>query len=162
MDIRKGRYFINGIDLWDAFGIFIQKGSDDFLKLPERKDSITHDWMDTNGIDIDLSTPFFKEKSIALDCAMIAADATDFWTKYQQFVSLISQPGLLRFEPTHLGRFFFVYYKNCSTYQKLTKLNSGGVIYVATKFTINIVEANPDTNNQNVYIIDEAGRFLIT
>ncbi len=62
----SNRYYIDGIDLWTTFRIGVEKGSDDFLKIPQRKESTTHDWQDEDGIDIDLTRNFYKHEHFYL------------------------------------------------------------------------------------------------
>lgn len=160
MDIRKGRYFIDSIDAWEAFGVIISKGLDEFLRIPERKDSITHDWMDRDGIDVDTSNTYFKERDISLQVALIANSESDFWNKYEKLVNQLRKPGTRRIEVTELARSFYVFYKACASFGLLTRIT--GTAQVACKFTLVFTEQEPNINNTNVFIITEENQFLIT
>jgi hypothetical protein len=154
-------YEIDGFDLWDNFGITIEKGGlDDFLKIPARKQSIQHDWTDEDGIDIDLSRTFLEAREISIPCVIIAESETDFWTKYNGFLGLLIKPNTRRFTVNPLSSEFMVFYKDCTIYQKLTAFKQTGKLIC--KFTLAVVEKAPSVaGNQAVYIIDEQGRFLI-
>lgn len=157
----SGRHFMDGIDLYLTYGIFIESGIDDFLKFPARKEGITHDWKDSDGVDTDLSQNFFAPRPIALRCALIAADENDFWKKYNDFIFRLMQPGLRRLEFTQFtGRSFYVSYDATSAFDRFTRLVQANKI--ACKFTLNLTEQKPKLDSANVYLIDEAGRFIIT
>ncbi len=71
-----GQYYLNGKDLFLTFGVVLQKGStNDFLRYPEKKDSIEHDWQDSNGIDVDLSRIFLKNKEVEMKLLMIGSSS---------------------------------------------------------------------------------------
>jgi hypothetical protein len=160
----SGLSFIDGADLWTVYGMFIEKGTADFLRYAPKKDSITHDWMDANGIDVDLSRIFFSQREVNLSCAIITSDEDEFWAKHKAFVALMTQPGLRRLEITSHGqRSYFVYYKECNNYSQAIPLRgSTDPGMIAHKFNIVIVEPSPSTDNGDVFIVDEDGRFLIT
>lgn len=160
MDSRKGKYFIDSIDIWEAFGLVVSAGIDEFLKIPERKDSITHDWLDRDGIDVDLTNNFFKEKDINLSVAMIASNEADFWDKYEKLLNQLKKPGTRRIDVTALSRYFFTFYKSCSNFSALTRIQNNSL--VACKFNLLFTENEPTINNTNEYIVDEEGRFIIT
>jgi len=148
------------MDLWTSFGMFIESGSDDFLKFPDRKDSITHDWMDANGQDVDLTRVFLKDRNITLKMAIVAIDEVDFWQKRNAFLAQWSQPGTHRLTVTELGQSFYVFYKSCSSFSRFTRLLNANKI--ACKFTIIVNEPAPTFDNNDVFIVDEDGRFLVT
>ena len=156
-----GQYYLNGKDLWVKFGVAIKKdGTQDFLKFPEAKDSIEHDWLDSNGIDKDLSRIFYKSKEIVIQCYLAAVGETDWWTKYNAFFAELTLPGLKRFEISEFSRSFYVYYKECSALTRFTRIKDTNKVFV--EFTITVVEQEPKFDNTNIYIVDEDGRFLVT
>jgi hypothetical protein len=157
----SNRHFIDGIDLWIAFGVFVESGSDDFLKWPGAKQGISHDWQDSNGVDVDLSRRFLDQRTVQLKCAIIADSEIDFWLKHQRFIAALVQPGKRRFEIAQFtGKSFYVYYKETGNFSRFTRIK--GADKVACKFSITIVENEPQIDNDNVFIVDDAGRFLIT
>lgn len=156
-----GYYFIDGKDLWTIFGMFVEDGTDDFLKYPAKKESITHDWRDSNGLDVDTSRPFFTERQITLRIGMVVESENDFWLKYNAFLNQMMLPGLRRFEPTELGfRSFYCFYKECTSFTRFTRLK--GTTKIGIKFTLSIVESEPSLENDTVFIVDEDGRFIVT
>lgn len=164
----SGYFFMDGMDLWTTFGMFIEKGSADFLQYAPKKESITHDWMDSNGIDVDVSRIFFKERTVSLNCAIIAQNEADFWIKHKSFIATFTQPGLRRLMfKSHGDNQYFVYYSSCTSYTQVKALTGKeelifGPNLVAAKFTLVIVEPNPSIDNTYVVIVDEDGRYLTT
>lgn len=157
----SGWYSIDGKDLWTVYNMFVESGSDGFLKYPGKKDSITHDWMDSDGIDVDLSRIFFNARDIVLNVALIADDADRFWEVYQSFIAHMKQPGLRRIEITEFGgRSFYCYYKETNNFSRFTRLQ--GNTKIGCKFSIVFTETKPSVDSSNVFIIDDQGRYLIT
>lgn len=159
MLIQENRYYIDGADLWTHYGVGVESGSDDFLKMPKRKDSITHDWMDEHGLDVDTSRVFLKDKEIDLKCHIIANSESDFWEKYNRLLTALTLPGERRMSVTELGRDFFVIYKECTNFTRFTRIK--GTSKVACKFVLKLQQTLPAMTEQT-FIIDEANRFIIT
>ena len=159
-----GQFILDGKDFWTIFSILVESGSDDFLKYPSKKESITRNWSDADGIDIDLSAIFFNPRNISLRCAILADDEADFWLKYEAFIVQWKQPGIHRVEVGEFGlRSFYCFYDETNQFTRFTRVRDGnGQIKVACKFTLSIIEAEPRLNNNNVFIITQDGRFLIT
>lgn len=156
-----GQYFIDGKDLFLVFGIVVESGSDDLLKYPERKDSESYDWQDENGVDIDLSRVFFGSREINLQCSLHAQNESDFWEKYHSFLATLAQPELRRLEVTELSSSFYVYYKNCSSFTRFTRIKRG-IAAGVSKFTLTLIEKAPTIDSSNVYMITDDNRFMIT
>lgn len=155
------QYYINGKDLFLIFGIYILRGStDDFLRYPDKKDSIEHDWQDSNGLDVDLSRVFLKSKQIDLKCLLVTDFSDDFWRKYDRFLAELTTPGLKRFTVSEFERDFFIYYKACSTPKRYTRIKeTDKIIY---EFTLSVIEQEPKFNSNSVYLITEDNLFIVT
>lgn len=160
MHIAAGRFFIDGNDLWTNFGIVARSGSTDgFLKQPKKKESLTHDWQDTNGIDVDLSKIYLDKRDIPLKLAMVANTEEDFWRQHTQFFAMWTQPGLRRLTVRELDRDFYVYYNDTTDYSKLKNLKAIGKLFFL--FTLVITEPKPSIN-EVFFLADEDGVFIIT
>lgn len=165
MALPIGEYFIDGKDLWTIFGIFVKSGSDDFIKFPARKPTTTHDWGDSNGIDVDLSRVFFEENKISLQCIMVADNKEDFWIQRNAFLAEWAKPGTRDLQITKLSRTFKVFYKDCTNLDTFRTIRVNGESKVACEFTLNLIEQEPqlgENGNLQVFIVDEAGRFFVT
>jgi hypothetical protein len=162
INIPNGKYFLDGIDL-ATFAMIVEDGSADFLRFAPRKQSIQHDWGDANGIDVDLSRVFFKERTGTLNCAIITDTEEDFWNKHDAFITQFTQPGLHRLQITSHGqRSYFVCYQDCTTYKQVEPL-TGSVLdgLIAHRFSIQIMEPQPQINNKNIFLVDHNGKFII-
>lgn len=153
---------MDGKDLWVAYNVFIESGSDDFLKYPAKKDSITHDWGDSNGIDVDLTRVFVGPRDINLRCAIIVDSTDEFWAKYNGFIADLTQPGTRRIQVAEYeGQSYLVHYKTCNSFDRFTRVKSGETTKIACKFTLTLVQPEPKIEG-DVFITDEDGRFLTT
>lgn len=163
MDL-SGHYFFDGMDIWTAFNMFVESGSDDFLKYPPMKDGIVHDWMDSNGVDYDTSQNFLGPREITLKCAILSGSSADFWTNYNNFISLMVQPGLRRIQVAEfVGKSYQVRYKSCDSFSRFTRiLDADPDHQIACKFTLTVVETNPAPNQTDTFLVTEDGRFIIT
>lgn len=162
MDL-SGRYSIDGKDLWTVYNMFVESGSDSFLKYPSRKESITHDWRDSDGLDVDLSRVFFNARDLILNVAIVTDTKEKFWQSYKAFLVHMKQPNLRRIEVAEFdNQSFFVYYKETSNFSRFTRIQIKEGELIGCKFTIVFTETNPTLDNENVFIVDEEGRFIIT
>ena len=156
-----GLFYIDGMDLWTVFSMFVEDGTDDFLKFAAKKESITHDWKDSHGLDVDLSRVFLRERDIDLRICFIVTSEADFWLKYKAFLAQMILPGPRRLEPKSLGdEQFFCHYKECGNFTRFTPIKDTNLIGI--KFNVTFVETNPAVDTTAVFIVDEDGRYLVT
>ncbi len=156
-----GLYYIDGMDIYTVFGMFVEEGTDDFLKFAARKESITHDWKDSHGIDVDATRVFLKEKEVNLKVNFIVTSEADFWLKYDAFIAQMTLPGKRRIEPKELGdRQFYCLYKECTALTRFTRIKNSSKI--AIKYNVKFVDTNENFTPVAVFIVDEDGRFLVT
>lgn len=129
--------FVDGNDLYAQFGIVLLRGSyDSLLRPPKRKVSLTNNWQDQNGLDIDLTVPFWEEKEVELKFLMTATCETMWWAQYNAFFALIQAPlrHVLRIEELNMS--FSFYYKEVTNYTQLTAIKDRTL--VAAQFTVKI------------------------
>lgn len=159
-----GYFFLDGIDIYTTFGVVIEEGSADFLRYPPKKNSIEHDWQDANGRDVDLSRIFFDQREGVLNCAIFATSEEDFWTKHEQFISQWMQPGLRRLIfKSHGERSYYVYYKETNNYSQIKALKGeDGERLVAGRFSLVIVEPEPQVDASHIFLVDGEGNFIVT
>ncbi len=163
MAYPTGQYYIDGADMWLVYGVTIRSGSDDLMKFPERKESISHDWQDENGIDIDLSRVFLQSREATFQLNILADSEANFWQQYGGFLAMLVKPGLRRLEISELSSSFYVYYKSCQSFTRYTRLKVGpNAGKIAAQFSITLVEQAPNIDSRNVYVITEQDRFIIT
>lgn len=151
-------YKLNTKDLYTVYGIIVNPGNDDFLKLPKRKGSIENNWQDENGLDIDLSQPRFEAREFVLKCTLEAVSRADFWSKYNGFFTELSGVGVHLLYVPDLDKTFTLFYKEQNNFKKLTALDNNAV-YI--QFDIVFGETNPTLNITPEYLVDSDDNFLI-
>ena len=63
----KGVLYIDGVDVYSAFGVSISNaGYDDLVCFPNLKEIQFNDWHEKNGIEPDLSCPVLDSKSVTI------------------------------------------------------------------------------------------------
>lgn len=123
-----GSCIIDGIDIGN-WGMFILKGGDyDFLPFPERKKPAQNDWFEEDGLDVDLSEVYFKEKKLNVKFYIKADTGVEFKSRLNNFFSLISAPGYRSLYSREFDRTFILRYISCSDYT-----HSGGLFKPGTK-----------------------------
>lgn len=93
MGNATARHYLNGLDVYETYGVIISGGSASFLGMPKRKEGLAYEWPDENGTQRDLATAVFEEKQVLLSCALKAADIDDFWAKRLAFQQQLNRPG---------------------------------------------------------------------
>ena len=160
----SGFWFLDGMDIWNNFNIGIQDGLAKFIPLTKRKDSITNNWSDQNGIDVDVSRHFFSERTVSLNCWIFTESENEFWTKRNAFIQQWAKPGLRRLTVTaHQGRSYFVIFQEVSGYTQvkshtLKNLPDNMIVH---EFTITLLEPQPQADYGDVFIAADNGEFLI-
>lgn len=161
----QGYFFLDGFDLYLNFGLIIELGEADVLRYPPRKEPPEHDWLDSHGVQTDLTTPRFNKRDVTLQCAILAPDEATFWTYHDSFIAQFIKPGLHRLEfMSHPGKQYFVYYKSTDSYRQVMPLTGGPFAnMVGHKFNLTIVEPDPSKSYGTVItaIADDAGRIII-
>jgi hypothetical protein len=151
---------LNGKDLALIFGTHIQRnGSDPFLAFPKRKESLSHNYPEETGIDIDLGAPQFEAREFSLKCALIADNRTDYWIKYSGLFTELSQAGTHTLYLADLDKAFLLYYKAQQGVSKLVRFGSSGKVGVI--FELVFGEADPRSNIDIIYLGEDPDTFLI-
>jgi hypothetical protein len=156
-------WYIDGINLTEAYGIYIERGTGDLLRLPQKKEGISHDWREANGREYDLDRIYVDERVTTFNIGMLADDEAAYWQQHAAFQALLTRPGLRRLEiATHPGKQYYFFYKEWGAVTQVLPLTGRGG-GVGQKFTITICEPQPSTEAQQTQaIVDEDGRFLIS
>lgn len=112
---------LNTKNLFSQFGLVIQTGTEQLLAFPERKDTFSIDWRESNGKQYDLKAPVFKDKQITLKCAIMASNDADFWTKRDALFVELSKTAFQDLFINDHSKTYKVFYKNSSNWQKRSK-----------------------------------------
>jgi len=137
----RGSIIIDGIDI-DNFGVFILKGGDnDFLSFPERKEPAQYNWHESDGLDIDLTEVYFKEKKVDVDFYIRASSGPEFKNRLTDFYKLLKSPGYRSIYSREFDRTFSLRYISSSEYTHSGGLNKSGNKWA--KFRIRFSMDNP-------------------
>lgn len=162
MGDASGLWFIDGIDTWLNFGLLIKKGSADFLKIPDWKPSIEHDWQDVDGVSVDLSRIFFQPNIGTLECCMIAETEADYLRKHDAFIAVLKQPELRRLTITAFGnRSYYVHYMRSTPPVQLASMKGVPNNRVIHSFSLTLREPMPQAGTVDTYLSADNGAFLI-
>ncbi|NDV95367.1 hypothetical protein D0T84_10620 [Dysgonomonas sp. 521] len=120
--MRTGSCIIDGKDIAE-YGMFILKGGDyDLLPFPERMEPLQNDWYEEDGIDVDLSEIYFRQKSVSLDFYISATTADDFERNLDNFFWMICAPKARKVYFREFDREFNLRYLSSPAYTQ-----SGGL-----------------------------------
>jgi len=139
---RYGSILIDGRDGWQEFGIIVLRdGWNDWLTFPEMKPPFSYSWEDEDGVEVDLSRVFVKEKSVSLKILFVANSGSEFWKNYGALQDALLAPGIRTVFINEIGRLFEVYYSKSSKISKFTRLKN--VNKIAVGMTLEFVMPNP-------------------
>lgn len=96
----KGRLYIDDIDAYVRYGIWITEGGyNDLLSFPGLSDPEKNDWMEEDGIEVDLEAPTLKYKEVSITFV----SSVPFRSAYD-FIYKLSEPGYHVFRIPSLNR----------------------------------------------------------
>lgn len=82
----KGVLYIDGVDVYEAYGVSVSDAAyDDLVCLPSLKDIPFNDWHEKNGIDPDLSSPVVAPMTISIPFHIIGS-----YSHYMAFIAAIT------------------------------------------------------------------------
>ena len=115
--MNLGSCKIDNIDI-GTLGMFILRGGDyDFLSFPDRKTPPSNNWHELNGLDVDLSEVYFKEKKVTVRFYIAADTGTQFEYNLNTFYSLVSSPGYKQLYSREFGKTFSLRFVSCPSYE---------------------------------------------
>lgn len=166
MDQAVNKFYIDGVDLYMAFGYIVSGGSDDFLKLPTRKDPPSHSWLEESGVEYDLSAPAFESVPVTLAGYIIADSEADFWNKYQSLWNVLSAPGERILNVIEHAQTYLVFYKKAPVSKKLTRLKGTDLIAFELSLEFQVIGLadgmEPGSNGGFVDIVNQAATVIAT
>lgn len=85
----RNNCYIDGISTWDKFGVWVTKGGySDLLAFPALVVPEKNDWMEEDGIEVDLAEPKLQAKEITISFL-----ASNPYISVVDFIVFISNPG---------------------------------------------------------------------
>jgi hypothetical protein len=151
-------YGLNSKDLWAVFGVKVVTGSSTFLQYNKRKDSLSHDFPEEMGIDIDLTQPTLSSRQPTLSCVLKATSRDDFFNKYDGLFTELRQLGTLEIYIADHNRNYILYW---TEQQNISKLSQIDTTYIGVTFDLVFAETNPTDNISAVYLVDEHDNYII-
>lgn len=130
---------LNTKNLFTEFGLVIQTGTAELLAFPERKESLSNDWREENGVEYDLELPKFKDKEVTIQCAIMADSDSDFWVYYDLLFEELTLAGWQDLFIYDHSQTYKVFYKKCGAPKKSTKrLKNVDKVFVKFPITLQI------------------------
>lgn len=126
-------YELDGIP-FDRFGIVIEKGRDDIIKMPAIKKTLSSSYRTSNGIEYDVELVKFSSKEVTLRGCFIASDISRFWACYDAFFGALIQPGIRSLYVDYMGDEYPCYYKKSDDFE-IKDLSA----YTVVSFSITLV-----------------------
>lgn len=149
MAAASNRHYLNDLDLFDTYGVFVRAGLADFVALPERKASLEHSWPEVNGTEIDLDRPVFEDKAVNLLCGMLLASRNEFHSKRLAFIQAIAAPGWQRWRTVDQAAEYSIRYVSTSSWEFLSgRLNNPPQVVVL--FELQLVASNDIQINYDI------------
>lgn len=124
----KGSCIIDGFDIDDLGGFILRGGDYDFLSFPERRDPLSENWFEYNGVDVDLSEIYFKEKSLTVKFHIKGETSDEFIYRLNCFYKRVSAPGYRILYSREFDRTFRLRFVSCPEYT-----HRGGLFKPGTK-----------------------------
>lgn len=85
----RGRLYIDGVDAYEAFGAWITEGGyNDLLAFPGLVEPERNDWMEEDGVEVDLENPTLKPKEVSITFV----SSVPFRSAYD-FIHKLGEPG---------------------------------------------------------------------
>lgn len=95
----KGKFYIDGEDAFDKFGVFVaENGYTSLISYPAFKDLDTNNWPEENGIEVDLTDAVLDYQEFQLSFF-----GTDYWRTID-FIALISDKAYHEYDFREIGR----------------------------------------------------------
>jgi len=113
--------FLDDLDVFDTWGIAVEKGHAQFLIPHEPKERFTKSWGDQQGIQIHLAPVFLKEKEVTLRCVTILNDLEEFNDQYYAFVEQLEKPMWHTWMVANHATTYSVFYKGMKNGEKISR-----------------------------------------
>lgn len=126
----QGRLYIDGQDLFTAYGIYAtQKAWNALVAYPPLKKVESNDWQEYDGIEADLANPVLNTREIQITLASRGS-----WTSFEQLITLLSNGAYHVFDCRYIQR----------TYRlRLTQQSSHKAVNGLSLLTLNLADDFP-------------------
>lgn len=166
-DKYKDRYFINGVNVFDAFGVIIEKGGyAELLKETKRKEGYVYTWKDQNGTQRFVE-PYFESSNITLSFVFICETLQEYLTKSKALYDVLKskdleedETGYIKISSTTLEREWNLLYTDTTNVTELTDLYRGGFVIVRHTMTFVNDDVTSGVFEPIAFLVDENGNYL--
>ena len=141
MEILEGLFFINDLDAYDTYGVFLSEENpgdmenyNSLMKPAESKGHTCVDFREHDGEKYpDKLVTALKSRDIELRFTLEADDKTDFFARRKAFITALrtGTDGWLTLRLADIGQSFKVFYVSCSSWTQLTGFE--GKVYASFK-----------------------------
>jgi len=146
MGILAGRIELDGLDLYDTYGVFAVRGSlNDLVKMPDLKEPSLYSWPTEHGDDVDLDDRKVAARDITLTLLLSAADTQLMFEKRDLLFDALRADGIRTFDINIFSRTFKMWYKGCDSAKFI---NAGKKrIEMVLKFRLEVTETSDSTES---------------
>lgn len=139
---------INGKNIATEWKLILVKDGfyNELMKFPDIKERLTIDWSDNNGLDVNLSDPLYKDRTLTFQFFC------DTYTNYRNFIAYLKANQVLNFFDTLTDKTYVFEYQSCTSFSYYVNYNL---------FAISVRENNP-TVNPISYLMTTTGLYLLT
>lgn len=96
----RGRLYIDGTDMYEAYGVWITEGGyDGLLSFPALVEPDKNVWPEEDGIEVDLENPVLSGKELTIP--LVASDPA---MDVDEFIAYVARPGYRTVRVPALGR----------------------------------------------------------
>lgn len=111
----SGKCFIDQVDIFDTYGAYMAKGAfKELMKSPKRKPSLSNNWREENGEEIDLTLATYESMELSIPFHLTGESYADYDSKLEAFKAMLMADGEREMEVITLQKLFKVYYKEIS------------------------------------------------
>jgi hypothetical protein len=131
---------VNGKDLWDTYGVRLERGGAvELLALPDSKSRVVHDWEDEDGEEVLLTPTLTKARDVTLSCLIVAATGGEFWSAYTALYRELAG-GVVALYVHDFDETYSLLLTGFGKPDKLTRIAGG---HTAVKFSVKLRELSP-------------------
>lgn len=95
-----GELYIDNIDIYSQFGVWITEGGyDGLLSFPDLREPEKNEWAEEDGIEVDLEELFLRAREVTISFV-----ASNPGIDAKEFINFLCQPGYRKFRIPILGR----------------------------------------------------------
>lgn len=135
----RDRYYFNGHNMFDRWGIIIESGGiDELTKMPTRKEQYNYDWLDENGTERYVDKPVFNSKSVTLNITFLCGSLEEYYTKSDEFMQELMMNGYFLLYNSTLKKEYKLLYNGVNSV--VEKCGFDGVGEVVVTYSISLVD----------------------